>query len=503
MAVSAVVSAHKEPSALRAHLQRLEARGLLQHVTAEVDKDWELACIARQVLLKLPRSQRYALQFDRVKGYEMPVVVGALGVNREVYAAGLDTTPDQVVHRWTRAFAQPIDPVIVGDRLPDEVCLEGKAVDLMRLPIPTWTPTKDGAPYLAGGCSLTKDPDTGIRNVAMRRLMLIGKDRLTFNVTSIPRSGPHIPHGYFQQYRVEQRKETMPVAVLIGVDPAIAMVSAARVPYGSAERPMWDFALAGGLRQSPVRMVRGRTVDLEVPEDTEIVLEGYVDPREKVSEGSFGEFIGYMSPKSEKPVLHITAIRMRGRAMYHNIVSQRPPSESMVLQCIGNGCVLYHRLVHDLDMHAVLDVTFSEHLPLTQIVIKVRGVDRLYGHQILQAAWSSFGGSYGKVIILVDEDIDIYDPLAVDWAVQTRSQPHRDTTIVYPTNPLVYDTSAGTAHARYAEDLPGRHPEASKLLIDATKKWPYPDVALPPGEMLAAVEERWATYGLPELPRVR
>src|SRR4051794_34039742 len=161
------------PRDLREHLARLEARGLVHRVAAEVDPNWEITSVARQVFLQARLERRYALVFERVRGHEHPVVVGAMAGSQTIYAAGLGVgEPREILDRWASALRAPIAPRLVEGGLPDEVAVEGDAVDLTKLPIVTWTPTRDAAPYVAGPCCITRDPDTGVYNLAMRRMEL-------------------------------------------------------------------------------------------------------------------------------------------------------------------------------------------------------------------------------------------------------------------------------------------------------------------------------------------
>ncbi len=475
---------------LRDQLARFAARGLVHHVSAEVDPAWEVAAVARQVFLQARPEQRYALVFERVRGAAHPLVVGALAGSRAIYAAGLGVEPEGIAARWVQALQQPIEPRVVEGGLPDEVVLEGDAVDLTRLPLPTWTPTRDGAPYVAGPVCVTRDPETGVYNLAMRRLMFKDRRRLGFNTVACPRTEVNQQHTYWEYAKYEARAEPMPVAVVIGGPPALGYVSAAKVPYAAAG--VWsDYALVGGLLGEPLALVPGRTVPLHVPATAEAVIEGWVAPRYREPEGPFGEFFGYMNRGTERPVLEVACLRLRRDARIQYVHSQRPPSESMVAQGTGNAAIVYKRLVYDLGLREVCDVHIPDHLPLTQFVVQTRPVARSYAMQILQAAWVAAASYSGKVIVLVDEDIDIRDPRQVEWAVHTRSQPHRDWTIVRPTRPLSIDPSVAPVWSEEAE--------ASKVLIDATCHWDYPAPSLPPADLLARARANWAAYGLPPL----
>jgi 4-hydroxy-3-polyprenylbenzoate decarboxylase len=478
------------PRDLRAHLAGLEAQGLLQRVRTEVDPAWEITSVARQVFLQARPERRYALLFERVRGYVQPVVVGALAASEAVYAAGLGVAPARILERWATALRDPVEPRLLEGGLPDEVVLEGDAVDLTALPIVTWTPTQDVAPYVAGPCCITRDPESGVYNVAMRRMMFKDRRRLAYNVVPRPRSEVNQQHTSWEYAKYEAQDEPMPVAVVIGAEPTVGFVSAAKVPYGASGA--WsDFALAGGLAGRPVDLVPGRTVPLYVPASAEIVLEGWVAPHHREPEGPFGEFFGYMNRGAPRPVLEVSCVRMRRDPLVQYVHSQRPPSESMVAQGTGNAGILYKRLVYDLGFSEVVDVHIPDHLPLTQFVIQTRPVSRGYANQILHAAWTALHSYSGKVVILVDEDVDVRDPRQVEWAVHTRTQPHRDLTIVHHTRPLGIDPSVAP---RWDEEA-----EASKLLIDATRHWEYPPASLPPADLLARVRDNWAAYGLPPL----
>jgi 4-hydroxy-3-polyprenylbenzoate decarboxylase len=477
-------------SALRAHLQRLAERGLLQRVAAEVDPAWEIASVARQVFLQRRPERRYALLFERVRGHSQPVVVGALAASREVYAAGLGIAPSEINERWATALRAPLEPRLVDGGLPDETALEGDAVDLTALPIPTWTPTRDGAPYVAGPYCITRHPETGVYNVAMRRMMLKDRRHLAFNTLARPRSEVNAQHTYWEYAAYEARGEPMPVAVVIGGEPALGCVSAAKAPY--APHGVWsDYALAGALQGRALELVPGRTVPLHVPASAEVILEGWVAPEHREPEGPFGEFYGYMNRPAPKPVLEVSCIRFRRDPLLQYVHSQKPPSESMVAQSTGNAGIVYKRLVHDLGIQEVVDVHIPDHLPLTQFVIQARPVARSYATQILNAAWTAIATYSGKMLILVDQDVDIRDPREVEWAVHTRAQPHRDLTIVRNTRPLSLDPSVAPQWSEEAE--------ASKLLINATCKWEYGPPSLPPPDLLARVRDNWASYGLPPL----
>src|SRR5207248_2731895 len=200
-------------------------------------------------------------------------------------------------------------------------------------------------------------------------------------------------------------------------------------------------AIAGGLAGRPVDLMACRTVPLHVPASAQIVLEGWVAPHHREPEGPFGEYFGYIGHAGPRPVLEVQCVRLRRDPLIQYVHSQKPPSESMVVSSIGNAGILYTRLVYDLDFREIVDVNLPEHLPMSHFVIQTRPISRSYATQILQAAWTIVPSIGGKVLTLVDEDIDIRDPRQVEWAIHSRAQPHRDMTIVHNTRPLLLDPS--------------------------------------------------------------
>ena len=269
---------------LRDYLNVLTNKGLMKWVEEEVDKDWEITCIARKVFQQKPKK-RFALGFKKVKGYSSPVVVGTIAASREVYAIALEMghKVNQIISRWNQALTYLREPEILANGVCQEVVREGKQVNLNWFPIPTWTPEKDPGPYITAPCMITKDLENGTRNVGIYRMQVKSANK-TGVLWDLPSQHAAI---HFAKYEAKQKP--MPVAVAIGVDPCILMTAAAKVPLGVDE-----LAVAGGLRGKAIPLVKCKTIDLEVPATAEIILEGEILPGEKEIEGPFGEYTGYM-----------------------------------------------------------------------------------------------------------------------------------------------------------------------------------------------------------------
>lgn len=475
------VTVNRPPHDLREHFSNLEKMGLLHHVKVEVDKDWELSCVARQIWLQLPEHRRYALMFDKVKGFNIPVAVGAIAASRIIYAAGLGTTPDKIIRRWVKALSSPIEPSIVKDGPVRENVVVEEEVDLAKFPIPVWTPTKDAGPYLTAPYIVTKDPDSDCLNVATMRNQVIGKNKTAVNIILGQHTG-----NIFAKYK--EAKKPMPAAITLGAEPVVGMTSTAKVPEGVSE-----YSVAGGLKDSPLELIKCETSDLLVPANAEIVMEGEISTDENAMEGPFGENRGYMSRARNNPVFKIKRINHRNNPIYLSFISQMPPSESMTIQGTAMEALVYKLLAVDLGF-AIRDVAIRGETSLMQLALSFKKRNPGQAYRILLAAMS-LSPNYNKTAIAVDEDVDVRNWLEVERAVQLRARPDKDYLIVPNMLSSPNDPSNAPPEASLEQKTTG-----SKLFIDATKKWHYPDTSLPPQEMLDRVKARWNTYGLPPLP---
>jgi len=466
---------------LRDYLNVLTNKGLMKWVEEEVDKDWEISCVARKVFQQKPKK-RFALGFKKVKGYSSPVVVGTIAASREVYAIALEMghKVNQIISRWNQALTYLREPEILANGVCQEVVKEGKEVNLNWFPIPTWTPEKDPGPYITAPCMITKDLENGTRNVGIYRMQVKSANK-TGVLWDLPSQHAAI---HFAKYEAKQKP--MPVAVAIGVDPCILMTAAAKVPLGVDE-----LAVAGGLRGKAIPLVKCKTIDLEVPATAEIILEGEILPGEKEIEGPFGEYTGYMGGPYRLPLFHIKCITHRKDPIYQALHSQMPPSESSLLRQISEEANIYKHLAHQLKIPGIIDVHLPEAGGSYAILwIKLKMSYPGQAQQVLSAAWTHHP-AFAKWIVVTDEDIDIRDPFMREWALSWRVEPRRDVHIFPYTSSLLLDPSAAPPDTPLWD-----RPLSSKVLINATKRWKYPEIALPPSKYLKKVEEKWEKYGL-------
>src|SRR5215475_7438374 len=284
----------RPPANFQEHLANLEAAGLLVRIDREVNKDTELHPLVRwQFQGGLDEDQRRAFLFTNVVGadgrrFDMPVAVGALSASARIYALGMGCAVDDIGKAWTAAIEHPITPVTVTSPRCQEVVIVGDDLQrpgggLARLPVPVSTPGFDAAPYLTATLCITQDPDTRVRNMGTYRAQLKAPDRLGVRMAS--RLGGAGGYLHWQKYRA--RKEPMPCAIVVGCAPVVAFTGPQKLPID-----MDEMAVAGGLAGAPIRIAKAASVDLYVPADAEIVIEGLIDPELLEPEGPFARATG-------------------------------------------------------------------------------------------------------------------------------------------------------------------------------------------------------------------
>jgi UbiD family decarboxylase len=463
---------------LREFLKKLESCGKLHRISKPVDKDWEIAAVAKVAFETIPDPRRPALLFERVTGFDMPLVIGSLGGSRAIYCLALECDLKDLHKKWGDAERHPVAPVRVLEAPVQERIFRDGQVNLLKLPIPTWTVGQDPAPYVTSGYVITDDPDSGIRNVGTYRIQLKGPKKLGLFINYLQGGREHVEKNI-------KRGRPTPVAIVIGAEPVIGLVSVTRLP-----QDLDEFAVAGALRGAPVELVRCITSDLEVPAAAEIAIEGTIAP-ELEEEGPFGEYTGYMGPKSMSYKVEIQCVTHRDKPIFQAISSQMPPSESSCIRSIGRESALQKHLVEELGL-PVRDVhLFEAGGAAAYLVISLKKSHPAQPRTAMFGAWS-FAPQFGKLTVVVDDDIDIRDPNLVNWALSFRVQPEKDAFILPGTAAVQLDPS----QAR--EDVLQQDPTrrlSSKIGIDATRKHEFPAVAVPPQEHLDRIRNNWSSYG--------
>ena len=460
---------------MRDFLTALEKHGLLRRINTPVDPLWELAALAKWMFQAVSAEQRFGMYFEKVNGSDIPVVTGALGANTAAYAIALDVEAEGINDAWVKAYRNPIPPKMVGKAMCQEVVFTGKDVRLSYLPIPVWTPGKDVGRYLTTNI-VTKNYDTNIQNIGVYRTMVRDETSVIPNFAPGRQSDQNM-------LTWTAKGEVAPVAWVIAAPPAVHLAAVAKLPLGVDE-----IDLAGGMMGAPVKMVKAKTVDLLVPADSEIIIEGEIHPGETAMEGPFGEFAGYMGPIDRRPVVRITAITHRKNPIYYGYTSQMPPSESTTIQSLTNAGIMLKTLRCDLgeltasDMH--LDLNFGGSLGQALIAMKPSYPAHAKKVGLLVAAMSKV-----KRVTVVDDDVDIRDPIHVDWALSSRYNPFRDTVLI---DDLfnIFDPSI-----RCSSTSPNM---GSQIVCDATAKVDAGMFSLPPPEIMMKALDSWKKIGLPE-----
>ena len=477
------VTLTNQPSfeSLRDLLAHLEAIGKLERIACSVDKDWEIACITRQVM-SLPPERRYALLFENVAGFDTPVATNTLGASRELYATALGIASSngridkEAIHtKWVRALSAPLAPVVVSTGPCKENIMSADQVDLLKFPIPTWTPGLDGGAYLSAGAVIQKDPETGIQNAGVYRGMIKGSKRIGILVQPAKHSGIIL-----QKY--EAANQPMPVAIVIGPPPVLGMTSVGRVPYGVDE-----ISVAGALAGRALDVVKCETVDLFVPAHSEMVIEGIVQPGIRETEGPFGEFYGHMGPTAQSPIIEVTAITYRNGTIHQGFQEQMPPSEGSCIKDIAMESILLSSL-RQCGIPGVLDVHVHPMSCQSHVVVKIKPQFPSHAKAVYSGCWATYPNR-AKQVVVVEDDCNIYDDNDVAWHIATRVQPDRDHTIWDKGTGLPLDPSMPKEQAIYS----------GKIGIDATRKHPYPPRSLPDPGLMQKVRAGWKDYGLPPL----
>jgi 4-hydroxy-3-polyprenylbenzoate decarboxylase len=476
-------------SDLREWIALLEREGELHRVSTEVDPDLEITEITDRVV----KSGGPALLFERPKGSRHPLLINQFGSERRMCMAFDVERLDDVAAKLEQVLElQPPQGLVdkvrklgtlksIADSAPktvsrapcQEVVLTGDEVNLDLLPIQRCWPL-DPAPFITLPAVITKDRETGVRNVGMYRMQKLDR-RSTFMHWQIHKDGRAdllaAPDG------------RIPVAVAIGLDPVTAYSASAPLP-----KHVGELMVAGFLKGSPVRLVKCRTVDLDVPANAEIVLEGWVDGSDVGLEGPFGDHTGYYTAAEEFPIFRISAMTMRRDAIYPSIVVGKPPAED---EWLGKATERIFLPAIRMSVPEIVDYDLPTAGAFHNcVIVSIR--KRFPGHakKVMHAVWGLGLLSLAKSVVVVDEHVDVHDYQEVFFYVCANVDPKRDVLL----------TEGPLDHLDHAPTLQF---QGGKLGIDATAKgplegareWP-PEIEMS-AEVKAVVDRRWEEYGLP------
>ena len=389
---------------MREWMKILEDKGKLKHVNREVSAEFELAAVGKKA------CGEYAVIFDNVKNNDIPVVTGLTG-SREFFSEALGVPVSELATHFEKAQANPMDCKIISKNSAPVKEYVTTDVDLRRLPIPTHH-EKDSGAYITAGILIAKNPITGERNVSIHRLQVTDENHL--GILILPR---HLMHFH----RIaEENNQPLEIAIAIGLDPIAMLSSQALTPLGYDE-----FTIASALYGEPMELVDCETVDLQVPAHAEIILEGHILPKVREYEGPFGEYPKYYGPRSKRELIEITCMTTRENPIFQTIVPATDehlllggiPREGGILQLVKNAVPTVTAV------HLTPGGTGRYHLVM-QMKKKNEG-------EAKNAMFAAFGSSQEiKHVVTVDTDVDIFNPIEVNWAIATRCQASKDVFIV-------------------------------------------------------------------------
>lgn len=487
---------------LRSWLATLEAASQLKRVHAQVDWDEEIGAITRANLaLGGP-----GLLFDRIRGYEtgrctqfMTCGVGNPAQIRLLLGLAEDTSDRAVVRHLKDVFCKPVPPRVVATGPVKKNVLRDDEIDLGDFPAVKWHHT-DGGRYLDTFCGVvTQDQVTGRENVGLYRGQVVGPREIAKLVVLTQGWG-----GHLQQNR--ERALRMPVAIAYGWHDVLPLCAGSPFPKRVCE---WD--MMGAILGGPVDLVACETVPLHVPASAEIVVEGYIDPDPAtfVDEGPFAEFPGYLGGQpSPKPVLHVTCVTHRDNPILRGTLEgARPgfPTEGALL-CSYVWSAIAWNLLEDAGVVGVTDVWMPGIVTGTDIVVQIRKMYRGHAQQVSAALWGNSSSQwFWKNVRVVEEDVDIRDREALEWAIAFRVNAGMGDVVLYgPTYGSVLDPSTPYEKADGAKYGSG---EWTRVLTDATRSWEferrpeygnrrYPPLNTLDAALEARMKDRWADYGI-------
>ena len=485
-------------SDLRAWIDDLEERRDLRRIGAAVDWDEEIGAITREVSSRLGP----ALFFENIKDHKHTLC-------RRLFTNGTGTrervcrfigVPEQTSYRdmvsiFKERFSRPVKPVTVARGPVKDNIIRGDAVDLFQFPVPKWNPLDGGRYIMTSASVVTCDPDTGVLNAGTYRGMITGKNTIGVLLAMTQGWGKH-----FSRYK--SRGEEMPVAVVIGWDQSLFVVASTPVNHP-------EYEMAGSLRGAPVELVKCETSDLLVPASAEIVLEGRIspDPKTFTLEGPFSEYPGYYGgSKSAKHTIRVECITHRDDPIFHGCLTGASPGRTNegTTWTPATFSAMAWRYLEQAGVSNVTGVWRGK-WPETMRV-QIRKSHRGHAQQVANALWGSHLGNYAaKHLIVVDDDIDIHDWEAIEWA------------LCYRVNAALGDISffSGTSGSMLDPSVPLEernsvkygHGLWTRVLIDATINWQlqpqeqyggerYPPVgtAVSPA-MAERLKRRWKEYG--------
>ena len=507
---------------LREYLKVLGETGQLVTINNPINKDTELSPLYKIQFRGLPEEQRKAFLFTNVfdsrgKKYDMPVAMGVIGSNPDILAFSLQCKPEELQEKIAQMFLHPIEPRLVKTGPAQEIVHTGDKLlekgGMDQFPVPLSTVGWDAAPTQTASAWVTKDAETGKRNVGCYRSQLYAQDRLGIHVNTggtTPRStGLNPKEQNLSIHWQKARAGGIPLqaAIVVGGPPNLNHCSSLFLPYGEDA-----YGIAGAMAGEPVELVKCKTVDIEVPANADVVIEGTLSTKELMMEAPHGEGFGYMGMEEWMPYFDITCITHRKNPIWFTQPAAMGPIECYTMMAAFGAAGTYKRLRYDLGLKSVLKVAYPTFLSsgnrTTVLVIQLKmGTDQDEVWRVLE------GAPAASFVIAVDDDIDPEHPDQFWYAVSSRSLIHRDSRIVrrrYATGSALnsyqqfpVEEMQRIRHHQFDPRFKVPFFEGSGMLLNATLKWPHPPVSLPKKEYMENAIVLWNKLGLTPLQKLQ
>jgi len=422
---------------LRSFIAELEAQSPddIARVSQPISARYEITAL----LTQLEKRKRFPLLIcERVQGNDAPVVINAQA-SRRLMALALECAPEELAAKFSERQSKPIAPVEMINAPVHEVIRTGDEVDLSKVPILTHYDV-NAAPYITAGIVVAVDPDTEVRNTSYNRLMMAGKRELRIFMAV----GRHL---WTLHDKLERCNQPLPVAIVIGVHPLFSLGAQAFTPATEDE-----YAVIGGMMGEPLRLVKAKTVPIPVPADAEMIIEGQILPHVRRTEGPFGEFTGHAVSQDERPVIEVTAVTHRKNYIFQDV----------------HAGYTEHKLMGAVPREAALIKAVRQTVPTVKnVCMPVSGNCRFHAYisiakrtpgQAKNAICAAIAADMLlKHVVIVDEDIDVFDEEQVLWAVSNRFQADKDLVVIANAQGSELDPSAGPGGVN------------AKMGLDATK----------------------------------
>ncbi|MDQ6665195.1 MAG: menaquinone biosynthesis decarboxylase [Acidobacteriota bacterium] len=477
---------------LRGFIRALEKNKELRRITVEVDPVLEIAEFADRSV----KNGGPALLFEKPKGYSTPVLINSFASLRRMEIAMQVESIDEIAGRIAEYLAMKMPEGLMGKlkmlpklaemgsffpkvvtRAPCQEVIKTADFSLFDYPVLKCWP-EDGGRYITLPMVFSRNPDTGKRNCGMYRIQIYDERTTGMHWQTHKQGAEH-----YRRLAAEGKQTRMDVAVAIGSDPATMYSAILPLPPDLDE-----MMIAGFLRNSPVEMVKCHTVDLEVPANSEIVLEGYVNLGELRTEGPFGDHTGFYSLADEYPVFHVTCITQRREPIYATTIVGPPPMEDFYM---GKAIERIFLPLMRLQIPEVRDICMpAEGIFHNMMLVAIRKSYPGHARKVMNAIWGLGQAMFTKCIVVVDEDVNVQNIGEVAWKALNNIDPERD----------IQFTMGPVDSLDHSSRLPNY---GSKMGIDATRKWPaegfsrpWPGVITMPEDVKKRVDDLWKKAGL-------